>query len=174
LADSRDTRWKPFKNTSKAECSKAPVSAYFQPQGAEMAQNNAFVCPVCGHVSKEHRHGMNKTLIFGLQALHNAGGTARLENLHLDNLTKNTNFQKLQYFGLAMRVGHNREWGITTAGKEFLFGCRKVHKFVITRNSIVIRKSEKMVFMHEIKDCIQYKAEWEEYARMPGLFDQKE
>jgi hypothetical protein len=135
-----------------------------------MANKNVFVCPTCGHISKEHKHGLNKTLIAGLRALYSTGGTSRLDKMKLDNNTIFNNFQKLQYFGLAMRVGNHNEWSITTAGREFLGAQRKIVRWVITRNGTVIRRSDEIVFIHQVKDCVQYKIEWIANAN-PGLFD---
>lgn len=136
-----------------------------------MANKNVFICPTCGHVSKEHKHSLNKTLIAGLHALNKAGGVSRLDKMKLDNPTMFNNFQKLQYFGLAVRVGNHNEWAITTAGREFLRAKRKIARWVITRNNLVIRRSDELLFIYQVKDCVQYKIEWIENARIPGLFD---
>lgn len=132
---------------------------------------NAFICPICGRKSTEYRHGMTKTLVSCMWHLNCAGGRARLDKMGLGN-SQFTNFQKLQYWGLAVSAGGRRaEWILTAAGTEFLQGRRAVAKAVFTLNALVKRKSEELVFIHEVKDCVEYKLDWQEQARQPGLFD---
>jgi hypothetical protein len=135
-----------------------------------VSKNNTFVCPACGRKTTEYTHGINKTLVSCLRALHNAGGSARLDALGLDN-SQFTNFQKLRYFGLAVSIGAYSEWQITRAGVSFLQGRLAIPRFIITRNSRPVCKSDALVFIGEVKDCIQYKIQWQEQARQPNLFD---
>ena len=131
---------------------------------------SVFICPTCGHKTAEYRHGLTRMLVECLWHLHQAGGRSRLDKMGLGN-TQFTNFQKLRYFGLAMPTAQNREWILTAAGEEFLQGRRRMPQAVFTRDAVVRRKADEQVFIHEIKDCAQYKTEWQEQARQPGLFD---
>ena len=133
-------------------------------------KNNATICPLCGRKSVEYKHTINKTLVSGLARLHAKGGRARLDNLGLDNTCFN-NFQKLRYFGLAIPSNDNCEWQITNQGVWFLQGRVQISRFVVTRNANVIRKSTELVFITDVKDCVQYKTEWKNQARQPELFD---
>jgi hypothetical protein len=135
-----------------------------------MANKNISVCPTCGHQSTEYTHSINRTLVSGLQRLHTVGGTSRLDALGLD-YTQFTNFQKLRYFNLIFQTNKNNEWQITNDGIWFLQGRVQVPKYIITRNAIVIRKSSELVFIEQIKDCVEYKTEWQDQARHPTLFD---
>ncbi len=133
-------------------------------------KNNVFICPACGHKSVEYKHSINRTLVSGLARLNQVGGQARLDAMHLEN-TQFTNFQKLRYFGLAMPTNLNNEWVLTNHGLWFLQGRIQVPRFVITRNARVIRTSPELVYINEIKDCIEYKAAWQAQASQPTLFD---
>ncbi len=133
-------------------------------------KNSFSICPTCGHKSVDYKHSINKTLVSGLARLNAVGGRARLDNLGLDNTVFN-NFQKLRYFNLAVSTNDNFEWQITNEGVWFLQGRVQIPRFVITRNAVVIRTSPELVFITEVKDCVQYKVQWAEQARQPGLFD---
>ena len=131
---------------------------------------NFSICPTCGHKAVDYKHTINKTLVSGLARLNAVGGRARLDKLGLDNTVFN-NFQKLRYFNLAVSTNDNFEWQITNEGIWFLQGRVQIPRYVITRNATVIRKSPELVFISDVKDCVQYKAQWAEQARQPGLFD---
>ena len=137
--------------------------------GAKM-KNNVFICPTCGSKIVEYKHSINKTLVSCLHRLNALGGRARLDKMQLDN-TQFANFQKLRYFGLAIPTNENNEWQITNHGIWFLQGRIQVSRFVMTKNATVIRKSTELVFIGEVKDCIQYKTSWQEQAGQPTLFD---
>jgi hypothetical protein len=98
------------------------------------------------------------------------GGRARLDAMGLDN-THFNNFQKLRYFGLAIPTGENSEWQITNQGIWFLQGRTQISRFVITRNASVVRTSSEMVFIHEVKECVQYKIDWKQQVKQATLFD---
>lgn len=134
------------------------------------SKNNISICPACGQKIVHYKHGLNKTLISCLWRLHNAGGLARLDKLGLDN-TQFTNFQKLRYFHLVAATGQHNEWQITRDGAEFLQGRKSIHRFVITRNAVVIERSQESVFVQDVKDCVGYKIEWQAQAAQPTLFD---
>ena len=135
------------------------------------SKNNIANCPACGQKIVDYKHGLNRTLISCLWHLHRAGGLARLDKLKLDN-TQFTNFQKLRYFHLVVSTGQHNEWQITRDGTEFLQGRRRVPRFVITRNARVKQVSDELVFVHEVKKCVEYRVAWEEQASQPTLFDQ--
>lgn len=135
------------------------------------SKNNVSVCPTCGQKIVEYKHGLNKTLISCLWSLYRAGGLARLDKLRLDN-TQFTNFQKLRYFRLVISTGQHNEWQITRDGVEFLQARKHVPKFVITRNARVIRQSDELVFVQEVKDCVEFRVSWQEQAGQPTLFDE--
>ena len=134
------------------------------------SKNNVSICPACGQKIVEYKHGLNRTLISCLWHLGSAGGRARLDKMGLDN-TQFTNFQKLRYFHLVVPTGQHSEWQITRDGVEFLQGRRRIPRFVITRNARVVRQSEELVFVHEVKDCVVFRVEWQEQAGQPTLFD---
>lgn len=138
--------------------------------GDKMNKNNVSFCPECGHKSVEYKHCINKTLTSCLARLNAMGGEARLDQMGLNN-TQFANFQKLRYFGLAYSVGENNVWKITEIGILFLKGRVAVSKYVITKNANIARTSEDGVYITDIKDCVQYKIEWQEQARQPSLFD---
>lgn len=133
-------------------------------------KGNVNICPECGHKIVEYKHSINKTLVSCLHRLNALGGRARLDKMQLDN-TQFANFQKLRYFGLAIPTNENNEWQITDQGVWFLQGRIQVSRFVVTKNAAVIRKSTELVFIGEIKDCVQYKSEWQSQASQPSLFD---
>ncbi len=116
---------------------------------------------------------MNKTLVSCLARLNALGGRARLDKMELDN-THFANFQKLRYFGLAIPTNENNEWQITNHGVWFLQGRIQISRFVITKNASVVRKSDELVFINEIKDCVQYKINWQQQATgQQTLFDKQ-
>lgn len=131
---------------------------------------NFSICPTCGHKSVDYKHSINKTLVSGLARLNAVGGRARLDRLGLDNTVFN-NFQKLRYFKLAVSTNDNFEWQITNEGVWFLQGRVQIPRYVITRNASVVRTSPELVYITQVKDCVQYKVQWSEQARQPGLFD---
>lgn len=131
---------------------------------------NFSICPTCGHKSVDYKHSINKTLVSGLARLNAVGGRARLDRLGLDNTVFN-NFQKLRYFNLAVSTNDNFEWQITNEGVWFLQGRVQIPRYVITRNASVVRTSPELVYITQVKDCVQYKVQWSEQARQPGLFD---
>lgn len=133
-------------------------------------KSNVYLCPTCGQKVVSYKHNLNKTLVSCLRKLYMAGGHSRLDKLQLDN-TQFTNFQKLRYFGLAFTTGQHGEWHITNTGRAFLAGRVQVSQHVITRNALVIQKSVEQVYIHDIKDCVSYKVEWQEQASQPTLFD---
>ena len=132
--------------------------------------NNTSICPACGRKITEYKHTINKTLIAGLARLNALGGRARIDRMGLD-YTQFTNFQKLRYFGLAIPTNEHSEWQITDQGIWFLQGRIQISRFVITRNANVVRKSTELVFINQVKDCVDYKIDWKEQARQPNLFD---
>ena len=132
--------------------------------------NNVTFCPTCGRKSVDYKHSINKTLISGLARLNAVGGRARLDSLGLDNTIFN-NFQKLQYFRLAIPTHDNCEWQITNEGIWFLQGRVQIPRYVITRNATGIRTSPEQIFITQVKDCVKYKIEWQAQAKQPGLFD---
>lgn len=132
-------------------------------------KNNVSFCPICGHKLVEYKHSINKTLVSCLARLDALGGRARLDQMRLDN-TQFANFQKLRYFGLAI-PNENNEWQITNNGIWFLQGRTQISRFVVTKNAQVIRKSIEVVFINEIKDCVQYKTNWKQQAAQTTLFD---
>ena len=131
---------------------------------------NITVCPACGHKIVEYKHSINKTLVSCLARLNAMGGRARLDKMQLDN-TQFANFQKLRYFHLAIPTNENNEWQITEHGVWFLQGRIQISRSVCTRNANVIRESSDVVFINEIKDCVQYKTTWQQQAGQPTLFD---
>lgn len=131
---------------------------------------NFSICPTCGHKSVDYKHSINKTLVSGLARLNAVGGRARLDRLGLDNTVFN-NFQKLRYFNLAVSTNDNFEWQITNEGVWFLQGRVQIPRYVITRNASVVRTSPELVYITQVKDCVQYKVQWSEQARQPGVFD---
>lgn len=98
------------------------------------------------------------------------GGRARLDGMGLNN-TQFANFQKLRYFGLAIPTSNNNEWQITDHGIWFLQGRIQVPQFVVTKNANVIRQCSELVFIGQIKDCVQYRIDWQEQSKQPSLFD---
>ena len=132
--------------------------------------NEVSICPACGRKITEYKHTINKTLVAGLARLNAMGGRARIDRLGLD-YTQFTNFQKLRYFGLAIPTNEHSEWQITDQGIWFLQGRIQISRFVITRNATIVRKSTEVVFINEVKDCVDYKVEWKAQARQPNLFD---
>ena len=138
---------------------------------SEAAMNeNITVCPTCGHKIVEYKHSINKTLVSCLHRLSALGGRARLDKMQLDN-TQFANFQKLRYFGLAIPTNENNEWQITDRGVWFLQGRVQICRFVLTKNAVVVRESTELVFINEVKDCVQYKTNWQQQATQPSLFD---
>ena len=135
-----------------------------------MMKNEISICPLCGRKITEYKHTINKTLVAGLARLNALGGRARIDKMGLD-YTQFTNFQKLRYFGLAIPTNEHSEWQITDQGIWFLQGRIQISRFVITRNASVIRKSTELIFIGEVKDCVDYKLDWKEQARQPNLFD---
>lgn len=134
-------------------------------------KNNVSICPMCGHKLVEYKHTMNKTLVSCLARLNAMGGRARLDKMNLNN-TQFSNFQKLRYFGLAIPTNEHNEWQITNNGVWFLQGKIQIYRFVITKNATTIRQSDELVYITEVKDCVQYKVNWQQQAGQPTLFEQ--
>lgn len=134
-------------------------------------KNNVSICPICGHKLVEYKHTMNKTLVSCLARLNAMGGRARLDKMNLNN-TQFSNFQKLRYFGLAIPTNEHNEWQITNNGVWFLRGKIQIYRFVITKNATTIRQSDELVYITEVKDCVQYKVNWQQQAGQPTLFEQ--
>lgn len=135
-------------------------------------KNNFSICPNCGHKIVEYKHSINKTLVSCLARLYALGGRARLDQMGLNN-TQFSNFQKLRYFALAVPTNENNEWQITDRGVWFLQGRTQISRYVITKNAQTIRESPEVVYINEIKDCVQYKVEWQRQASQPTLFDKQ-
>jgi len=135
-----------------------------------MARNNVSICHTCGQRLVDYKHSINRTLVSCLWRLYQAGGCARLDKLGLYN-TQFTNFQKLRYFNLAVATGRYSEWQITQAGVEFLQGRRQMPRFVITRNARIKQISDELLFVQQVKDCVEFKVEWQAQAGQPTLFD---
>jgi|GEM_PF-626464 len=124
-------------------------------------------CPICQQkMPVEYKHSLTTIMIRGLSHLFQATGRrANLQKL-LENKSEYTNFQKLRYFGLAMPADDDSgDWFMTLRGFEFMTGQRKVPKFVWTKKAKVIRFSNEMVSIDDIKDCVQYKQEWRAQAQ---------
>jgi len=136
-------------------------------------KNNITICPACGRKLVEYKHSINKTLVSCLARLNALGGRARLDMMRLDN-TQFSNFQKLRYFALVIPTNENNEWQITDRGVWFLQGRVQIPRFVITRNAKTIRESPELVFINQVKDCVQYRIEWQGQATQPGLFDNQD
>jgi len=147
----------------------AHLVGQIQTNEADM-KGNITVCPECGHKIVEYKHSINKTLVSCLARLNAMGGRARLDKMQLDN-TQFANFQKLRYFHLAIPTTENNEWQITNRGVCFLRGQTQISRFVFTRNAVVIRESSELVFINDVKDCVQYKTSWQQQAGQPSLFD---
>ena len=135
-------------------------------------KNNVSICPNCGHKVVEYKHSMNKTLVSCLARLNALGGRARLDKMRLDN-TQFSNFQKLRYFHLVIPTNENNEWQITDQGVWFLQGRIQISRFVVTKNAMVVRESDELVFINDVKDCVQYKVNWQQQASQPTLFDNR-
>ena len=132
-------------------------------------KNNISICPTCGHKLVEYKHSINKTLVSCLARLNALGGRARLDQMGLNN-TQFSNFQKLRYFALAVPTNENNEWQITDRGIWFLQGRIQISRFVMTKNAHTIRESNELVFITDVKDCVQYKVNWQQQASQPTLF----
>lgn len=113
---------------------------------------------------------MTKVLVQGLRQLYSVGGLSASIALGMD-YSHRANFQKLQYFGFIVHTGKNNKWQITKKGVWFLQGRIQVPRWVITRNSRIIRESDELLFIDQINECVQYKIEWQEQAGQPTLFD---
>lgn len=94
-------------------------------------------CDHCGASMVEYRHRLNKTLIEGLEALQEFGGSANLKQLDLDR-NQWDNFQKLRYWDL-VKKSYNEEnkrvggtWEVTSTGNDFLLGKLSVFSTVVT------------------------------------------
>lgn len=137
-----------------------------------MTKQSIKICPLCKQKIVQYKHCLNKTLINNLSKLYQSGGQSRLDVMKLSH-SEFTNFQKLRYFGLAYNDKNTNEWILTRKGKAFLSGQENVSKFVITENANVVEFSEEKVFISQIKDCVQYKIDWQEQAaeKEADLFD---
>jgi len=124
-------------------------------------------CPCCGlRIPTEYKHGLTKVLIKGLVDLYNTPNKQANLNQLIQNKTEYTNFQKLRYFGLAipLRKEDNGEWVVTNKGRWFLRGQIPCERFVWTRAARVVRMSAETLFITEVKDCVQFKQDWQKQA----------
>ena len=135
-----------------------------------MKKDNTTMCHSCGRTSTEYQHGINRTLISCLRRLHDIGGVGRLDTMGLSN-TQFGNFQKLQYFRLVHPTHKNNEWAITKDGECFLQGRIQVPKFIVTKNTKIIRRSPDLIFIDQIKDCVEFKISWQKQKAQLTLFD---
>ena len=60
---------------------------------------------------------------------------------------------------------------LTKKRKWFLQGRIQVAQYVITRNANVVRTSPELVFINQVKDCVEFKQDWKDQAKQPSLFD---
>jgi len=128
------------------------------------------ICECCGQKIVQYKHNINKTLISGLFKLYKYGQPSRLDKLKLTN-TEHANFQKLRYFKLIVKTDDKHKWSITEFGKGFIEGVSNCPKFVFTENGRTINYSTELVLLADVKECAQYKIEWQEQASsQPKLF----
>jgi len=121
----------------------------------------------------EYKHSLSPVMVRGLFKLYRVGGCSKLLDVDLSK-SEFTNFQKLRYFGLAVKQ-ENHEWIVTDKGVEFLEGIRSCEKFVYTRGGKVLRSDEKTIFLNEVKKIGDILEFYREQARskmnQPTLFE---
>ena len=128
-----------------------------------MNKKNVRICPLCHQKIVQYKHGLTQILIRGLYQLYQAGGISRLDRLALTH-SEFTNFQKLHYFGLVISDKSTNQWIITEKGRFFMEGKTAVEKYVITENARIISKSDEVVYIHDVKDAAQNRADWQQQA----------
>src|SRR3990172_2942221 len=92
-----------------------------------MAKKEKKTCPTCGASMVEHKHGLSRALVEGLDRLAKRGKPINLKHLEL---TRNQwdNFQKLRYWDLVAKHDDGKGgrkggvWKMTSKGLDFLAG----------------------------------------------------
>ena len=125
------------------------------------------ICEHCGQKITKYKHNINKTLISGLYKLYKKGKPARLDELKLTN-NEHANFQKLRYFKLIVKTDNNHNWSITEFGRGFIEGQSRCPKYVFTECGFPVDYSIETLLIDEVKECVQYKVEWQDQANNQG------
>lgn len=101
-------------------------------------------------MSKKHTHSLTPGLVETLRKMAVKVKATEKNKVHprkdLDlTISEYNNFQKLQYWGLAIKEGEKGYWMLTRTATEFLSNERTVPKKVTTLNSKKIEESDKKV-----------------------------
>lgn len=119
-------------------------------------------CEHCGALMKEYTHLMNRGLVGCLKALANAvreqdKNDVLFSDIAFESFNARNNFQKLNYWGLAVHVrdangarvkGH---WLLTSRGGQFLRGELAVPKHVRTYRNVLFERSEELVTIRDVE-----------------------
>lgn len=109
------------------------------------------VCEHCGQKIRGRWESLSKGLVSDLVKLYSRVVQTQVNEVHLQNeldLTKNqyNNFQKLRYFGLAVKVKEKSGyWLLTRRGADFLTKSEKISKKVYVSNNQIQAYSEEKV-----------------------------
>ncbi len=108
-------------------------------------------CKHCGQRVRARWESLSKGLVFSLEKLGKRVAETQRNKVHLQNdlsLTKNeyNNFQKLRYFGLAVKVENKAGyWLLTKRGLNFLSDEERVPKQVKVVDNRVVAYSGKTI-----------------------------
>lgn len=119
-------------------------------------------CPHCGAKTSGRWERLTPGLVRSLVALWTRVVESGVNSVHLRrdlelDKTAYNNFQKLRYFGLAIKddtsPGH---WLVTRRGAKFLHGRERVNQFVLIYRNHIQKRSEEMVDILDVLKCKQY------------------
>lgn len=129
------------------------------------------VCQHCGQSIMQHKHGLSRSLCDILMIIaqkHTAGVAFHpVRDVNLDKF-QYTNFQKLRYFGLIVKVKDDEKraagfWALTGLAAAFLRG-KAIPKWKKTFNNRVVEASEELIRLEEVIGSFELPEQWAEKA----------
>lgn len=132
-------------------------------------------CFACGHKISERKESLSRGLCNTLIKFYRQTGMEIWKTVHIRKHTVNgvryfetaetTNFQKLQYWGLARPDRQKGYWYLTDAGISFVTGRKAIPKFVLVRNNQIVGESPDKVLISDVTE-VPYWLEKENYDRL--------
>jgi hypothetical protein len=118
------------------------------------------VCESCGAKIIKYRHRLNKPLVSALIKMY---AQYRLNEARISQVLSHTqvcNFQKLQYWGLVVKVKKEGNWRLTTEAEDFIKHKIAIPEWVETFRRKVMQVANKCVFVNEIFEGYQWREDY--------------
>ncbi len=132
--------------------------------------NKRPICKECGaRRAPEYRHRLSKSLVRGLRHFLEKHGMneGEINDVRMTYSTR-CNFQKLRYFTLIEKVGDPEgkggKWKVTHSGFQFATGESEIVDVAITYRGNLVRRTGRIVQIHELLDGWTYRPKWMEEA----------